>query len=64
MPRILLALLAAAALAVPAAAHADPVCVHPTGEDYLYVCTVPGRTGCVYGSLGAEANFGDRTCAE
>jgi hypothetical protein len=48
---------AAAVAVVPGCANAFvEVCTHPT--DSVWVCHAPERKpGCVYGSLGAEANF-------
>jgi hypothetical protein len=48
---------AGAVAAVPGSADAFvEVCVYPTSS--VWVCHAPERApGCVYGSLGAEANF-------
>lgn len=57
LTRTALALALAAGAVVPATAHAFvQVCVHPTSS--VWVCHAPElQPGCVYGSLGAEANF-------
>jgi hypothetical protein len=57
LTRAALLLALAAGAAVPAAANAFvEVCVHPTSS--VWVCHAPElQPGCVYGSLGAEADF-------
>ena len=60
MTRLLLAAAFVAVAALPARAD-EIVCAER--EHYQYAC-VNLTERCVYGSLGAEANFGSRECWE
>lgn len=65
MRRLVLAAAIAAAAAAPTAAHAFvQYCVphaQQSGHD-VFVCSMPERPGCVYGSLGAEGGFRTSAC--
>lgn len=55
----------AAVAGLPAASHADPICVvYPDRTQWIHVCSDPNdpEDCLVYGALGLEGAFGDRGC--
>lgn len=59
MTRLVVAAALAAAVALPAAAHATDHCVYvPNGDGRpAYVCYDPSKPRCVHGWLGEEAGL-------
>lgn len=63
MRRLVLAAAIAAGAVAPAAHAFIQYCVvYPQQGHDVYVCHMPERPGCVYGSLGEEADFHTQQC--